>query len=226
MNEIKKIFQVFKAIRKRFILFLLFVIWGVSLVAGYSIFVVNPKYSSTVQMIVQADEADTPNSVNTINANVLLINTYKDLIKGDVVLDEVQRNLGKEGFTISTSELKNVLQITQSANSQMFMIGATSDSPQHAAQIVNATAQVFKEKAFDMLSVKKVTISSYGKENVNPTSPNIRNNIVISLFLAVFISGGICLLLELLGDNFKGKEAIEDELGLSLLGTVTLIEKK
>lgn len=226
MDEIKKILQVMKAVRKRFVLFLVIVFIGTWVTAGINIFLLNPKYSSSVQMIVRADELDAQNSVNGINANVLLINTYKDLIKGEVVLDEVKKALREENFQVTNEEINKALEISQSANSQMFMIKATSDSPKHAALIVNTTARIFKEKAIDMLGVKKVTISSYGKENAKPTSPQIKLNLVLGLFVSVCLGGISCIVLDLLADKIKGKSDVEGLIGIPVLGIVTIVKDK
>ena len=44
-------------------------------------------------MIVQSKAENTNTNLQDVNANVLLINTYKDMILGDVVINDVQREL-------------------------------------------------------------------------------------------------------------------------------------
>lgn len=54
-----------------------------------------PKYGSQAQLIVTLPQSDTAN-VNDVNTNLQMINTYKDMIVSDLVLNEVKDRLETE----------------------------------------------------------------------------------------------------------------------------------
>ena len=104
-----------------------------------------PKYSSQAQLIVTLPQTETTNA-NDVNTNLQMINTYKELVTGDLVINEVKNQLESEyGIDKSVDELKEAIEVTQSQNSLMFSIKATDISSVYAANIANTTALVFKK---------------------------------------------------------------------------------
>ena len=162
MEETISLEELFQVLKKKALLILMTTIAGIGLAAVVTFFLITPKYDSAAQLIVQNNQSEGTNTnlQNDINGNVLLINTYKDMIKGDIVIDAVQKELQSEyQYSYSNAELKDMIEVEQAQNSQMFQIVATSPEPRKAATIANVTATTFQEKAEDVLAVNKVTIT-------------------------------------------------------------------
>lgn len=227
MEETISLGELFEILRKRWLLILATTLAGFALAAGVTFFLITPKYSSSAEMIVQSKAENMNTNLQDVNANVLLINTYKDMILGDVVINDVQRELEQNyGQSLTKSELKSVISVNQSQNSQMFQIVATVDNPDHATDIANVTAQVFQSKATDVLNVNKVTITSAAQSNPTPVSPNNMLNVVIGGLLGLMIGVGLAFLLELLDKTVKDERFVTEELGLPILGDVNEMTKK
>lgn len=227
MEETISLGELFEILRKRWLLILATTLAGFALAAGVTFFLITPKYSSSAEMIVQSKAENTNTNLQDVNANVLLINTYKDMILGDVVINDVQRELEQNyGQSLTKGELKSVISVNQSQNSQMFQIVATVDNPDHATDIANVTAQVFQSKATDVLNVNKVTITSVAQSNPTPVSPNNMLNVVIGGLLGLMIGVGLAFLLELLDKTVKDERFVTEELGLPILGDVNEMTKK
>lgn len=229
MEETISLEELFQVLKKKALLILMMTIAGIGIAAGVTFFLITPKYDSAAQLIVQnsQNEAANTNLQNDINGNVLMINTYKDMIKGDVVIDAVQKELSdKYQYTYSNSELKNMIEVEQSQNSQMFQIVATSPEPRKAATIANTTAMVFEQKAEDVLAVNKVTITSKGVVPSSAVFPNNKLNLLIGAVVGLMIGVGLAFLIELLDKTVKDERFIAEVLELPILGQVSEVSKK
>lgn len=63
--------------------------------------------------------------LNDISTNVQMINTYKDIIKGPVILNEVSQNIGTN---LTASELAEKSEIITENNSQVFSLTVTDEN--------------------------------------------------------------------------------------------------
>ena len=227
MEETISLGELFGIVRKRWLLILATMLAGFAIAAGLTFFLITPKYSASAELIVQSKAENTNTNLQDVNANVMLINTYKDMILGDVVINDVQKQLEQEhAQSLTKGQLKEIISVEQSQNSQMFQIVATADNPDHAADIANVTAQTFQSKATDVLNVNKVTITSTAQSNPVPVSPNNKLNVLIGGLIGLMIGVGLAFLLELLDKTVKDERFVTEELSLPILGEVNEMTKK
>ncbi|OJG87047.1 hypothetical protein RV13_GL003848 [Enterococcus raffinosus] len=229
MEETISLEELFQVLKKKALLILMTTIAGIGLAAVVTFFLITPKYDSAAQLIVQNNQSEGTNTnlQNDINGNVLLINTYKDMIKGDIVIDAVQKELQSEyQYSYSNAELKDMIEVEQAQNSQMFQIVATSPEPRKAATIANVTATTFQEKAEDVLAVNKVTITSKGVVPSKAVFPNNKLNLLIGAVVGLMLGVGLAFLTELLDKTVKDERFIIEALELPILGQVSEISKK
>lgn len=229
MEETISVVELLQILKKKLLLIVMMTITGVGVAAGITFFLITPIYDSAAQLIVQNKQAEgmATNLQNDINGNVLLINTYKDMIKGDIVIDAVQKELQDDyQYTYSNTELKKIIEVEQAQNSQMFRIIATSPEPRKAARIANVTASTFQKKAEDVLEVSKVTITSKGFVPSRAIFPNNQLNLLIGAVLGMMLGIGLAFLIELFDKTVKDERFIDDSLGLPILGQVSQIGKK
>lgn len=90
-------------------------------------------YDSTTQLLVNRT-SDSANEIqlSDINTNVQMIDTYKDIIKGPVILGDVKDNLSSN-YTVG--ELANMVTIGSNENSQVFSMTVISADPVEAAEM-------------------------------------------------------------------------------------------
>lgn len=191
---------------------------GVLLAAVYTFFVAVPEYSSTTQLLVNRTQQSEVIQQSDINTNVQLINTYKDILKGPVILDEVRDELDLE---LSHTELSNKISISSQDNSQVFNIQVSDGNPYDAATIANTTASVFKENLPEIMNVDNVSVISEGIPNETPISPNNVLNLAIGLVLGGMIGVGLAFLFEFMDNTVKDEKFIVEELGWTSLGRIS-----
>src|SRR5690554_904126 len=90
MEEEISLVELFAIIKKRLALIINLTLAGLLIVAVYTFFIATPEYSSTAQLLANRTQQEEMIQQADINTNIQLINTYKDIIQGPVILDEVR----------------------------------------------------------------------------------------------------------------------------------------
>ncbi len=226
MEETISLKEIFDLLRKHLSTILISMFAGLALAAVVTFFIITPSYSSRAQLIVtlpQSDGTANNSNLNDVNYNLQMLNTYKDIIKeGDALSTEVHNRLkANYDLDMTATAIKKNLEVTQSENSQMFSISATSDKAVDAQHIANTAAEVFQDTLKDVLNnVDKVTIISKATASTSPVSPNNKLNLAIGLVLGLMVGVGLAFLLELLDRTVKDQKFVTDTLGFTLLGAV------
>ena len=229
MEEVVSLQEITFVLKKRMLLIFSMMILGVVALAGVTFFLITPKYGTDTQLVVQSNQETLTNAnlQSDLTGNVMMVNTYKDLIKSDVVLDQVSLQLAKEdGIQYTSNELNKMISVTQSQNSQMFSIRVVSINAKEAMEIANKTAMIFKEKAVEILKVDKVSIISPAKLQTTPVSPNKKLNLLIGAVIGLILGVMIVFLLEFLDKTVKDTKFIENELELPILGEISVLSNK
>ena len=229
MEEVVSLQEIALVLKKRMLLIFSMMILGVVALAGVTFFLITPKYGTDTQLVVQSNQETLTNAnlQSDLTGNVMMVNTYKDLIKSDVVLDQVSLQLAKEnGIQYTSNELNKMISVTQSQNSQMFSIRVISINAKEAMEIANKTAMIFKAKAVEILKVDKVSIISPAKLQTTPVSPNKKLNLLIGAVIGLLLGVMIVFLLEFLDKTVKDTKFIENELELPILGEISVLSNK
>ncbi|MDG4512687.1 Wzz/FepE/Etk N-terminal domain-containing protein [Streptococcus suis] len=226
MEETISLKEIFDILKKHVAAILISMFAGLALASVATFFIITPKYNSQAQLIVKLPRTDATNA-GDVNTNLLMINTYKDMITGDLVMSTVKDRLESEyDLDKTVSELKGAIQVQQSQNSQMFSIVATDTKPVDAEHIANTTAKVFQENAKDVLDVDKISIISNAQASMTPVSPNNKLNLAIGLVLGMMVGVGLAFLLELLDRTVKDSRFVAENLGFTILGSVSQMTDK
>lgn len=226
MEETISIKQLFELLRKRLGLIVIGGLIGILIAGLLAFFILTPKYSSQAQLVVTLPQTETTN-VNDVNTNLQMINTYKDIITGDLVTKEVAEKLDSEySIKIDKAALQEAIKVEQNQNSQMFSIIATSTSPREAANISNTTAEIFKANAKDVLNVDRISIISKAVAGSQPVFPNKKLTLAVGLLLGLMVGVLLAIALELLDRTVKESRTLTDEFGLTILGNIPAMTQK
>lgn len=227
MAETINLEDIFKIVKKRMVLILTVMLLGSGLSAIMTFVIMKPNYYSSSQLLAKmSQDENVAVNLGDVNTNLMLINTYKDIIKSDLVLSESATMLSQLGYQVTASELASEISVIQAPNSQMFTISALSADPRLARDTVNVVADVFKKKASEVIDVDKITILAPATLAEKPTSPNNKLNLVIGLVLGLFLGLGLALTREIFDKTVKDETFISEELGITLLGAVPQMTEK
>ncbi|QQP69562.1 chain-length determining protein [Carnobacterium sp. CS13] len=219
MEEEISLSELFGILKKRMAMIVSLGLVVLILAAVFTFFIATPKYNSTTQILVnRTTESAEGMQLNDINTNVQMINTYKDIIKGPVILNEVSDKLKGD---LTTGQLSEKIEIGTQDNSQVFSLTVTDENPFLAAEIANEVATTFQNEIGNIMNVDNVTIISEAIPNNNQISPNNPLNLVIGLLIGLMLGVGTAFLLEFMDTTVRDEQFIINDLGWTSLGSVS-----
>lgn len=197
---------------------------GLVLAAIYTFLIVTPQYESKTQLLVNraSDEANGL-VLNDINSNVQMINTYKDIIEGPVILGSVI-----EWLDLPYSVEKLAEQVTISANedSQVFSLTVTSPDPDEAAEIANEIAVTFQSNVVEIMNIENVQIISAAVPDPDPVSPHVVNNLLIGLGVGLLAGFGVAMLRYAMAKTIDDYQFVTQTIGWPNLGAISEMNKE
>lgn len=211
----------------------LLILWTVFIGAlGFAVakFAVIPKYTATTEILVNQKHGNSNGQAyNNQQADVQIINTYKDIITNKVILtrashelansNKVAREYGRN-YNITVGQLKKDIKISNEQNSQVFSVAVTTDDGNKSAAAANTISTVFKKRIKKIMSVNNVTIVSKANEPESQSFPNIKLFTLAGAVLGFLISFIYLVIKELMDTTINTDDFMTDELGLTNLGHI------
>lgn len=223
MDTTINLLDLWELFKKRIRTILFFSVIGVVLAWIVTFFFLTPMYSSQTQIVASLpQQTNAGTSASDVNSNLQLMNTYKDLVTGDVVLKQVSDELKSDhNIDISVGQLKKEVSVSQPQNSLMLTIKATDEDPVNAKHVANTVSKVFKKNVHKYLNVEKISIVSKATTNRDKVSPRNSLNLLIGLVVGFLLGLAIAFISELMDTTVRDEKFITDELGLTILGRVS-----
>lgn len=216
-------------VRKKMWLIIGIVIVACALTAVKSVYYTVPIYEAKAKLIVNQAyefEGTTLLDYSTIQTNIMVINSYMEIIKSSAVMEQVVKNYPDLGVT--ANELASKIMVSTTNESQVMTLSYQDPSYEVAAKAVNAISTVFKAQVPVIMKVNNVTILSPAKitEDVYPVNINTVVSIMLSFIVSLMLAVGLVFLLDYLDDTFKNEAEILKELDLPTLAMITRIRKE
>ena len=183
----------------------------------YTIYFVTPQYRATSIIYVLSPESIV--NVSSLQLGNALTSDYIKVFDMWEVHEEVISNLN---LKYTYSQMRSKLSVTNTTNTRMLDISATSPSPSEAAAIANEYAKVASEYIHETMAIDKPNIMSVALEPTNPISPNRTRNIALGFILGGLAAGGIVIFRYLMDDKLKTPEDIRQYTGLVTLAVVPI----
>lgn len=216
-----------RIVRKRIWLIVSFVVICALITSLVSLFVLEPVYEASTKLIVNKSRADIGLSeldINTVNLNIRLIDTYKEIIKTPAIMNKVADEHPE--WDLSPEQLVNKVQVSSVNNTQVMTLVVQDLSQSKAAEIVNAISNVFINEISILMQVDNVFMLSEAMvlDNPQPVKPNPILNVAISIVVSLMISVGIVFLIEYFDDSIKSEQDVMKYLGLPTLAMIPKVK--
>ncbi|MDT9724517.1 lipopolysaccharide biosynthesis protein [Xylanibacillus composti] len=225
--EFKKLFRI---LSKRIWLIALIVIVGCAISAVYSFFYVTPVYQASAKILVNKTDNGfvqaQPLNASEITANIMLVNTYKEIIKSRAIMDEVVAQYPQ--LNLTTDQLIRKVSVSSLNETQVMTISVTDFSHERAVLAVNAVSQVFQEQIPFLMRVDNVKILNEANVRDNPVPINSGPfvNMLISFIASLFLAVCLSLLLDYWDDTIKSEHDVTIVLGVPTYGVIQKIKPK
>ena len=198
-------------------------IMGLLLAAAYTFLWVTPLYEARTQLLVNRADAMDGLVLNDIDSNVQMINTYKDIILGPVILGNVKEHLELD---YTDEELADMVFISANEESQVFSLAVTSPDPEEAASIANEIAATFQINVLEIMNIENVKIISAAVADSEPISPNILNNLLIGLGVGLLAGFGAAMMRYAMAKTIDDQKYIIQTIGWPNLGAISELSKE
>lgn len=210
ITEISRIF-------KNYLLFII-ILPLLSLVASIVVtcFLIEDKYVATTQLLINQKE-NTHQNVQDIQSNIQLINTYSEIVKSPRILGKVAKELKGQ---YEADEIKNFLNVTNQANTQVLNISIFHNDKEVAEQLANTVANVFKKEIPKIMKVDNVSLLSSATKTGHQVAPNVPLNLFIGWASGLLILCIIIFIKEITDKRIKSEQDVYDQMNLPVLGSI------
>jgi hypothetical protein len=152
-----------------------------------------------------------------------MINTYKDIILGPVILGNVKEHLELD---YTDEELADMVFISANEESQVFSLAVTSSDPDEAAAIANEIAATFQTNVLEIMNIENVKIISAAVADRDPVSPNILNNLLIGVGVGLLAGFGAAMLRYAMAKTIDDQQYLTQTIGWPNLGVISELSKE
>lgn len=182
---------------------------------------IEPKYSSSVDILVNQKENNVQVQYAAQQADLQVINTYKDVLVKPIILTPVLKEVKRiDNYQGNLGTLEKSIKVSNQTNSQVVTVTVTDKNAYVAADIANTIGKVFTKKVKKMMQVDNVTIVSNAKVNTKPVSPNKKLFALVGLVVGLIVGILVVFIRELTDKTVKDSSFLTDELGLTNIGSV------
>lgn len=181
---------------------ILIVVMAVVLAAGgfgLAKYVLTPQYTSSVQILVNQKHATADGQAyNNQQADIQMINTYKEIITNHQILSEVRHQLanptkgGQPAYQLSYRKLKKMVNVQTSQNAQVFQVKVKSANARESATIANTVTSVFQKRIKKLMGFSNIKVASRAVAADKPSFPSVvlftLGGAIIGFFLGTVIA--------------------------------------
>ncbi|WP_201319182.1 YveK family protein [Paenibacillus sp. EPM92] len=218
-----------KIIRKRIWLILIFVLVCTISTGVVSYFFMAPVYEASTKLIVNKSNEQQglqQVDINSVNLNIRLIDTYKEVIKTPRIMGKVAAEYPQ--FNLTAEQLIDKVRVSSVNNTQVMTLVVQDNSYNKAVDIVNAVSKVFQDEIPSIMKVDNVSLLNEAVyvDNPVPVKPNPNLNIAISLVVSLMMAVGLAFLMDYLDDSIKTEEDIKLYLDLPTVAMIARIKEE
>lgn len=208
-------------LKKNIVSVIIWTVLGLIISLGCVFLFIEPRYSSSVDILVNQKVNNAQVQYATQQADLQAINTYKDVLTKPIILTPVLKEVKKtDNYQGNLDALEKSIKVSNQTNSQVVTVTVTDKNAYVAADVANTIGKIFTKKVKKMMQVDNVTIVSSAKVNTKPVSPNKKLFALAGMMLGFLVGVVIALIKELTDKTVKDSSFLTDELGLTNIGSV------
>jgi|LSQX01.1.fsa_nt_gb capsular polysaccharide biosynthesis protein len=213
-------------IKKRLWVIVLFAV-----IAGIISYVINYYYledfyqaNTTLYISRSAVEAGANLTYTDLMIGSQLIRDFQEVVTSREVIGEAASRLNIPDLTPAV--ISNMISANVVNDTRVLKIISQSIDPELASMVANSVSESFREKAVKIMNVESIGVIDEAIPPSAPFKPNRKLNIIIAVFLGIMAGVGLVFLIDYFDNTVKTAEDVEKHLGIPVIGTIPLIDKK
>lgn len=206
--------NLWKTFKKSFIWLILIVCLAVASVYTYSNYIAKPEYTSSFQILLNAEQTDAQaKSTEGVRNNIQLINTFTSVLQSGKIMDLVK---GKVKTDDSSAQLSAATKITSNENSLVLTINYTDRDSKKVSEISGAMLNVVSK---EIPSIFKGTTVTVLEKSSAPTTPSNNSMYILAIMVGCLLSATLLFVLCSMDTTVQNVEQL-DIIGLPFLGDI------
>lgn len=213
------IFDILKALKKRWIMIAEIVLVCTIISVAYSFFIADPIYDTTTKVFIgkQVSQNSGQYDVNEVSMFQKLMETYAGFAKSSDLIDKA---MSDNNIDLTSDEVLKNFSVTTGEQDQFLTFKYSSKKIDEGVKVLEAITEEFIETTSTHIPNGTVAVIESPKYPTKPSSPNKPKNIVIAILFGLIVGVGSTLLLEYLDNTVNSKDEIEKLLGVPVIGVV------
>lgn len=172
----------------------------------YSVFYVTPMYTTRVTMCVfSGNRSGSTVTSSELSNDARLANTYKLLLTSQPVLNAVSEKLDGK---ISPEAVGAMLSCYVVSDSQLINVLIRSSDPYLAVEVGEALFDAAPEALREIARGGEMEAVNHAKLPTSPTSPDVKNNVLVGFLIGLGVSCAAFILISLLDTTVWGEESL------------------
>ena len=226
LKEEINLVKIFEIILKLWWVILIFAIIGSLVAFSISSFLMTPMYTSTAKVYVSGSEkaADAGVNINDINVSQRLVGTYIEILSGNSFLEDIAQaynaQSGKKEAAISSGYIKSNLEMGSANETEILQIKYSDTTPQKAQDVLEVLLANAQQEITRVIDGCRLSVVDYADLPVATSSPNVKQNTFIGLFLGIVLGVAVIFLRELFDTRIKDEDDIKSRYGVAVLGII------
>lgn len=221
MEQELELIELWQIVSRRWKMIVLVTLLAALICAVVSLFLIKPQYvASTTLMVMKPAEAEQI-LYQDIQVSRQLADTYQVVVHSRLVLGKVIQILN---LPYDAGELKEKVKVSSVQNTEIITIDVTDSDPYLAGRMSNQIARTFIQEINEIMNIDNVSLIDEAAIPDKPVSPRVRLNIAVATVLGFMVAVGLALLQHYLDQTIKSTDEIQDLLGLTVLGTIPIME--
>ncbi|ADL50330.1 YveK family protein [Clostridium cellulovorans] len=208
-------------IKKRLILIISFTLLCGAISGIITTFVIDKIYTADISVLIGKQESSDSEKTSTTYNDILMyqkiVKTYSQIAKSRKVADDVKEKLS---LNMSSGALLGSMSVSSSTDTEFMTIRFSSKDPELAAKITNQWAASLKEISKKIKGSDNVQILDNALVPSSPSSPNVRSNVIMTLFFGFVLSIGLTFLVDYLDNTVKSEDDLSKILDSTVLGSI------
>ena len=188
-------------------------------------FFIKPIYLTTAKLFIGMPTINDDGSGNSswdFSYYKQLIEPYSEIIKSDELSE---RAIKRGKLNISQQALSNSLMV-DIGSGQVMKLSIYTINSKDGVKILDAVIEEFIETSSKLITKSNVSVLSHPKYPIAPVSPNKPKNIIFGFCFGLALGISLVLIINYFDNSVKGKNDIEEFVGVPLIGLVPVYTKK
>ncbi len=186
-------------------------------------FLVTPKYQSTTKIYVINRQNSESLTYSDLQSGTQLTKDYQELVTSRPVLEEVKQELGLD---IENERFKKMITVSVPTDTRIVSITAEDTDPYMARAIADKVRISAAEHIANVMNTEAVNVVEEANLPTEISSPKTIRNTAIGGVIGAFVAVMIIILIYIMDDTIKNPDDVEKYLGLSVLGSIPVLDEE